>query len=196
MKTSQLKRRRVRAILAGGAVLGVGAVVTMAAWSDSEFVSGAFASGTFNLVGDATGEGFSDHADSSSAAELAFSITAEKLTPGDLVTAPFAVALDEGTTYNADVILSSVGVSDLNDVTYEIIQTTDFGCDEATTGTPLVPANTPLGTVPAGTDFDLTAPVGETLSQVNLCFKVAAGTELNQGASGDITWEFAAQSQS
>ena len=60
------KRRRrsrmIRAILAGGLVLGVGAAVTLAAWNDSEFVTGTFTAGTFNMQGSTTdGTTFTDH---------------------------------------------------------------------------------------------------------------------------------------
>jgi len=34
--------RRLRAVLAGGLVLGVGAALTLAAWNDAEFATGSF----------------------------------------------------------------------------------------------------------------------------------------------------------
>lgn len=40
---------RVRALLAGGLVLGVGATVTLASWNDSEYASGSFTTSTFDL---------------------------------------------------------------------------------------------------------------------------------------------------
>jgi len=54
-------RRKVRAVLAGGLVLGVGAAVTLAAWNDSEFATGTFTAGTFNLEGSTDGTTFTDH---------------------------------------------------------------------------------------------------------------------------------------
>ncbi|SFH86076.1 hypothetical protein E3O11_09355 [Cryobacterium levicorallinum] len=47
----QKRNRRIRAVLAGGLVLGLGAAVTLAAWNDSEFARGSFAASGFNLVG-------------------------------------------------------------------------------------------------------------------------------------------------
>lgn len=197
MKTSQLKRRRVRAILAGGAVLGVGAVVTMAAWSDSEFVSGVFASGTFDLVGSTNGTEFIDHADSSSAAGLSFTMNPENLSPGDVITAPFSVALKEGTSYGADVLLTSASMAnELTGVTYGILQTTGFGCDDLTGATSLVPAGTALGSTLENVTFPVAAPTDTVRSQINLCFTVTATDELNQGARTNAIWEFAAQSRS
>ena len=40
---------RVRAVLAGALVLGVGASVTLASWSDSEYAAGTFTASTFRL---------------------------------------------------------------------------------------------------------------------------------------------------
>ncbi len=42
--------RRVRALLAGGLVLGVGATMTIAAWTDQEIATSAVSAGTFSIV--------------------------------------------------------------------------------------------------------------------------------------------------
>ncbi|WOP19808.1 SipW-dependent-type signal peptide-containing protein [Raineyella sp. LH-20] len=39
--------RRLRAVLAGGLVFGIGATLTLAAWNDSEYAAGQFAASTF-----------------------------------------------------------------------------------------------------------------------------------------------------
>ncbi|WP_104117165.1 SipW-dependent-type signal peptide-containing protein [Arthrobacter sp. B1805] len=192
----QLKRRRVRAVLAGGLVLGVGAAVTLAAWNDSEFATGSFAGGQFNLVGSTDGTNFTDHATATDAADLGFVVDADELTPNDVVYAPFAVALDGTTSYGATVTVSSEALAgSLKDLTYELLQTTGFGCTATTTGTALVPAGTALGTVPAGVTFSLEEATGTALAPANLCFKVTAG-DIAQGISGSATWEFAAESLS
>ncbi len=51
-------------------MLGIGAAVTLAAWNDSEFASGQFGAGTFDLQGSTTNgtDGFSDHATAGAAA--------------------------------------------------------------------------------------------------------------------------------
>lgn len=194
--THHVKRRRARAILAGGLVLGVGAAVTLAAWNDSEFAIGNFQAGSFNLVGSTNGTDFEDHPTTAGAATLGFSLNPTNLAPDDVVYAPFAVALEAGTTYGADVTITSAPITGtLDNVTYELLQTTSFGCTAATTGTILVPAATDLGTAPGTATFTLAAPSGETEAPVNLCFKVTAGA-IAQGATGSVTWEFAAESQS
>ncbi|MGO2139648.1 MAG: SipW-dependent-type signal peptide-containing protein [Leucobacter sp.] len=46
---------KARALLAGGLVLGVGAAVTLAAWTDNEWVRGVFGTGTFGIEGSTDG---------------------------------------------------------------------------------------------------------------------------------------------
>lgn len=92
--------RKIRAIAAGGAVLGLGAVVTLAAWSDSEFAQGMFGTGTFGIEA-ATGEGtYGEHATEGEALELAFPLdegeTAVDLAPGETVTATWNIKNVEG----------------------------------------------------------------------------------------------------
>jgi|GEM_PF-5464807 len=41
--------KKFKAILAGGVVLGVGAAVTLAAWTDQEWTTADFSSGSFTL---------------------------------------------------------------------------------------------------------------------------------------------------
>lgn len=52
---------KARALLAGGLVLGVGAAVTLAAWTDNEWVRGVFGTGTFGIEGSTDGSAFSDN---------------------------------------------------------------------------------------------------------------------------------------
>ena len=101
---------RVRALLAGGLVLGVGATVTLAAWNDSEFVTATFQAGTFNLQGSTDGTTFSDHA-SAPGASLGFSVNASALSPGDVVYAPYAVRLAANTTSPATVTVTAPSTS-------------------------------------------------------------------------------------
>ncbi|MDR2320511.1 MAG: SipW-dependent-type signal peptide-containing protein, partial [Microbacterium sp.] len=52
-----LALRRIRAVLAGGLVLGVGATVTLASWNDGEYATGTSTAGTFDVVGGIIGGG-------------------------------------------------------------------------------------------------------------------------------------------
>lgn len=191
------RSRRFRAILAGGLVLGIGAAITLAAWNDSEFATGSFAAGTFNLQGSSTdGTTFTDHATSPGAA-LDFQVNPTLLSPGDVVYAPFAVRLAAGTTSDAVVTVSNATTGTVSDLTYTLITPTAWGCASDTTGTAIVPAGTAANTVPASTTFDLSkgSPTTDPGAIEYLCFKVTAGA-VAQGQSGTVTWEFLATSTS
>lgn len=188
---------KVRALLAGGLVLGLGAAVTLASWNDSEFAIGNFAVGSFNLQGSTNGSEFTDHTSVDGAATLPFELSPTNVSPGETFTAPFAVRLDADTTYDAQVtIASSVPTGTLTGFTYELLQTTSFGCSAETTGTSLVPAGTSLGTVAGTSSFALEDAASSAGPAVNLCFKVTAGPGIEQGATGTALWTFAAESQS
>lgn len=197
MSSTRKNSGKIRAVLAGGLVLGVGAAVTLAAWNDSEFATGDFAAGQFNLQGSTDGTSFTEHDTTGSAAALPFSVNASNLAPGDVVSAPFAVRLDGTTDYGATVNVSTAGSTGaLSGLTYRLVQTSTFGCDAADAGQVLVPAGTPVGTTPSGTTFSLAqaAAEGTAGEPANLCFEVTAG-DVQQGASGAVTWELAAESQ-
>ena len=193
------RRRRLKAMLAGGLVLGVGAAITLAAWNDSEFAQGTFASGAFNLEGSLDGTAFSEHptAAAGSAADLDFTLDAANLSPGDVVFAPFAIRLDDTTTYDATTaITATTSAGAVVGLTYSLTQPTAFGCDGTTTGTSLVPAGTAVGTVPADTTLDLTAGTSPDAGDpAYLCFTVTAGATLPQSQTGTVTWQFQAVSE-
>lgn len=191
------RRGRIRALLAGGLVLGLGAAITLAAWNDSEFATGTFGAGTFNLEGtELPGETFTDH-DVPPGAALTFSLLAGNLSPGDSVYAPFAVRLEAGTTNDATVTMTTEDTDGgLVGLTYEVVMPTTFGCGAVTGGPVLVAADTPIATTPAATTFPVfngatDATPGDT---VNLCFKVTAEDNLAQGEEVTVVWEFNAVS--
>lgn len=187
---------RVRALLAGGLVLGVGATVTLAAWSDSEYASATFQAGTFNLQGSTDGAAYADHAAAPGAA-LGFSVNASALSPGDVVYAPYAVRLAANTSSPATVTVTAPSTTGtVAGLSYRLIQPTSFGCSAATTGTTLVPAATAVGTVPGTVTFELApgAPTTSAGAAVNLCFVVTAGPGLTQSQTGTATWQFQASS--
>ncbi|ACL38659.1 conserved hypothetical protein [Pseudarthrobacter chlorophenolicus A6] len=97
-KTRSEKANKVRAILAGGLVLGVGAAFTLAAWTDNEWVFGQSENGggpgtkvyqmqqnTWSGTGGS--EAWSDQPLSPGGA-LTFSVNADNLVPGSTVYAP------------------------------------------------------------------------------------------------------------
>ena len=182
-------------------MLGVGAAVTLAAWNDSEFVTGTFAAGTFNMQGSTDGTIFADHP-VGAPGTLVFSVAPLLLSPGDTVYAPFALRLAANTTNNANVVITApstvTGLISAN-LTYEVDRTTTFACGSGTTdstGTPLITAGTAVTAVAGPNTFVLNAgaPVTSPGATQFLCFKVKAGAGLVQGTTGTVTWQFTASS--
>ncbi|MHA3724812.1 SipW-dependent-type signal peptide-containing protein [Leucobacter sp. HY1910] len=172
---------KARAVLAGGLVLGVGAAITLAAWTDQEWAKGIFSSGTFGIEGSIDGVIFTDHATVGDAATLNFQVNADKLAPGDDVYAGFAVQLIDGATNEAEVTVAQNVAAAISGTTASYVYTTAATCDAS--------AYT-AGTNENGTTFDLAAVETPTF----LCFKVTADNTIEQGETGTIVWSFTAES--
>ena len=200
-------QRRVLAVLAGGLVLGVGVAVTLAAWNDSEFATGTFTAGSFELEGSTDGTTFADHDvdDGGTAATLAFNLPAGlvgNMSPTDTVYAGFWVRLAAGTTSDADLVADGTtadpaATSNADHLGYAIYQLAPGAtCDAASAvGTPVatgatLDAQTGVTTVPL-TAGATTAAAG---TAVQLCFAVTADAALEPGLVTDATWTFTATS--
>lgn len=192
-------KRKVRALLAGGVVLGVGAAVTLAAWTDQEWAVGNFAAGSFNIEGSTDGTTFIDHDSEGGAAVLDFQVDADNLSPTDTVAAPFVLRTDAATSYPATVELTSAAGTGDNapNLTYGIVQVDDVGaCTPDATGTEIVPAATSLDSIAGAAGFALEAGADGTAgAPVVLCLQVTAGEDLEQGVTGTASWEFTATSE-
>jgi predicted ribosomally synthesized peptide with SipW-like signal peptide len=196
------RSRMIRAILAGGVVLGVGAAVTLAAWNDSEYAAGTFTAGTFGLEGSTNGTDFSEHASTGAAGSLAFTVSGANLalSPGDKVAAPFAVRLIAGSTNDGTVVIQApTTTGTVSNLTYEVVRVAAAGDCSTTatdvTSTSLIPAGTPITAVAGPNTFTLTKGASSAApgaAQV-LCFKFTAGT-VAQGQSGTVTWQLQATS--
>lgn len=105
----QDRARKRKAILAGGVVLGLGAAVTLAAWSDDVFADGTFNTGSFDLIGSPGNTAALDEAaydqyeTTAGAADLSFQIDALEMYPGETVAAPFSIAQPTGTDVDGRV---------------------------------------------------------------------------------------------
>lgn len=198
-------QRKVLAVLAGGLVLGVGIGVTLAAWNDSEFATGTFTAGSFNLEGSTTSatDGYDDHnvdlGDTAAALVFQLPAVASSMSPGDVVYAPFWVRLDSTTTNGATLVPSGItagtGGNEANlSYTVTAIDAGDL-CDATAAGT-VVATGTTLSAQTGATSVPLAegAPAGTAGTPVQLCFAVTAGAGLTQGAAATATWEFTATS--
>jgi predicted ribosomally synthesized peptide with SipW-like signal peptide len=191
-ETKRQRGRKVAAILAGGLVLGVGTMATLASWNDSEFANATFTAGTFKLVGSLNGTTFTDHATSASSAGLTFSTPFSNLQPGSVVYAKFAVQLTSDTTNDGTVTVIGSKTGSVTGLSYQLIRTTAWGCDAATTGTNVVTSSA-VGAAAGAVTFDLTKTGADNTAY--LCFKVTADSTMTQGQSGTGIWEFSAASK-
>ncbi|MEU1752806.1 SipW-dependent-type signal peptide-containing protein [Micromonospora matsumotoense] len=193
-------RRRLKAILAGGLALGIGATISLAAWNDSEFATGTFSAGTFGIEGSTNGTSYAEHPTAGTAASLIFSTGFDDISPGDVVAAPFAVRLTAATTYDATVTVASAAPAPpaFVGLTYGIATVPTFAdCSQTPTSpTWIVAQGTALDSVVGAVPFNLTQGTPPTTpgAPAFVCFVVTADTDLVQGTSVTETWQFLAES--
>lgn len=209
---------KVRALLAGGLVLGIGAAFTLAAWTDNEWVFGQSGNGggpgtkvyhmQQNTWMGTAGAALWDDKDSAPGGALTFSVNADNLVPGSTVYAPMqlrasdksqslvatltgAARLDEAdTAANSAALYGALRYSLKQGVEKELCNAANFGSN----GTPLVDAGSPLSTRSA-TPINLSAGATDAAAgePVSLCFAMTlpsnAGVEL-QGLKTTPLWTF------
>lgn len=198
-------RRKRKALLAGGVVLGIGAAVTLAAWSDDVFADGTFNTGSFELQGavDAAGSAFENYdgpaGDADNVGSLTFNQDPTALTPDVQVFAPISLRLAEDTNVAAETVeLLSVTTSTDNALNnnllyavYANVPAGDCTADFAG-GTPVVG-----GTISdSEVSHDFGGLVAETTDVHQLCLGVTldSNEEAVQGEEATVTWQFTATS--
>jgi len=197
--TTSSRSRRIRAVLAGGLVVGVGAAITLAAWNDSEFASSTFTAGSFDMLGSTDGSAFANHT-TGPGATLSFTSNFDDLSPSSVTAAPFVLHLSAATTTSATVsVNSAVGSGTAaGNLTYGIVQVASYAdCIVGATGSAtIVPAGTGLSSVAGANTFTLAESVDNVVvgADTFLCIQVTAGAGLVQGTSATGTWEFRAVS--
>ncbi|MVZ89994.1 hypothetical protein GQF49_05800 [Microbacter sp. ANSKLAB05] len=84
---NQNRRKKARAIMASGLVLGVGAAVTLAAWSDTVWGAGTFGTedSAFNIQGSFDGSTWGEFVTETDAGTMNFGSKATGMMPGDTV---------------------------------------------------------------------------------------------------------------
>ncbi|GAB3666024.1 hypothetical protein GCM10027591_15100 [Zhihengliuella somnathii] len=187
-----------RALLAGGMVLGVGAAVTLAAWTDSEFAEGLFTSGSYNLEGSDDGETYADHATEAGALQLTFAGLFDNLAPEDTTYASYWLRLDAATGTDATVTPTAVVGTDIagtnaDAISYTITQVTGGDCEAGTATGMVVAEGTTLNELTGGTAMDLASNgAGTAGTPVELCFAVTAGAEgtFEQNGQTSAVWQF------
>lgn len=194
------RSKKVQAILAGGMVLGLGAAITLAVWTDNEWATGTFSAGAFNMEGSTDGVLYEEHEVVGDAAALSFSVDFDNLSPDQTVAAPFAVRLDDATTTGATVVPASAtgsGTAEAN-LTYGVVQVASVAAclPDATGSATIVPAGTALDSVSVtpGTFALAQGTGGNPGAPVFLCVQVTSESTLEQGQTAAGTWQFEATS--
>ena len=187
------RSRRIRAVLAGGLVLGIGAGATLAAWNDSEYGSATFTAGRFDIVGAADGTTFASHAAVGSPAALTFAATPSLMIPGATTYALFNVktanpSVAGNLQWNA-VTPATTGLAVfLRYGVRTIPPATACTSTSYAAGTSVVPDTSALAT-----NGTVTQPVSANGgSTVNYCIAVtlqSAADNTVQGASTTLTWQ-------
>jgi predicted ribosomally synthesized peptide with SipW-like signal peptide len=201
-----IRKRKIRALLAGGLVLGVGAAITLAAWTDNVFGKATFTAENWNVQGDFSsgGTGAWDEYDTAgTAGTFNYTTNFDALSPGTTVYAPVALrvgsAAGAGGAYAANVTLNGATPTTgplTQYLTYTVVSGVAASACTAGTitgGTTVVAAGSTLGTGSAANAISL--PAAGTA--VPLCFAVSLPSTVTAAqaagkTTGSVTWQFAA----
>lgn len=193
--TEKNTSKKAKALLAGGLVLGVGAVVTLASWTDQEWASASFQSGSFTIESDAhDGKGFDSRSDIDGST-LNFEMPRTgKLGPNEKVAAPLSLRLDKDTTHDATVTMTADADRHIEGLSYEAIPVKspeDCSIDTESNG-----AQNKLGSAPAASpEIKLSANGANTPGDAStLCFVVSADGNLAQDQTATASWTFVGES--
>ena len=191
----RLRLRRIRALLASGLVLGIGAAGTLAAWNDSEFGSATFTAGVFGIQGAPDGTTFTDHA-AAPGATLNFQLPPTAMTPGMTTYALYSVRTIANSVAGTVQLTAAAanGATPLGAALRYGVRTIAGTTCNATTyaaGTVLVADSTVL-TTGSATPLALSAEQG---NQINYCFAVTLPMTADnsvQGLAATASWQFPA----
>lgn len=206
------RSRKRRALLVGGAVLGIGATGTLAAWTDDVWVLSSFTTSPFNVEAAVNPSGdVWRELDESPGGGLSFRLTpadndpVSPLLPADSVYAPLNLRVERGET-GGQVSLSAPPSGNgafFSNLRLSLFAVAPGACNA--TETAFAPA-IGAGTSAAFEDVPLTHGTGLTLPLVELpasgdavgiCFKVTlpatVGPEVAGGSTGDLVWNLKAE---
>lgn len=202
-RRAALRNRRIKALLAGGLVFGVGATATVAAWTDSETADGSFNAGTFDIELSIDGQWTSTN-------EMTFDTA--PMFPGSKVYAPVFVRTSPDTTIGGDLTVKGNGIGSPNAMgnalVYRAVTRTltpeevgGFTCGAGSfTASATYAFGGASGTV--GLKSPITSANEPTLEAVGgsvqaYCFEVSLPNDASsdaQGLSASHTWTFDAES--
>ncbi|UPW03055.1 SipW-dependent-type signal peptide-containing protein [Rhodococcus pyridinivorans] len=192
------KRRKIRAVLASGLVLGVGAAVTLAAWSDTVWGSSEFGTGgsSFNIQGSFDGGStWAEYLTADAAGTMTFTQQANALVPAEPVYQLVGLQEVEG-NFGADITVTKTNADTSALANLVTVRVAELGTGAAA---PACGAGAPFGagtTIGAASTQVLSTTVGAGDYRW-LCFsaELAANAPATAAVtSAPILWEFAATS--
>lgn len=196
--------RRLRAVLAGGLVLGVGAAVTLAAWTDQENGSGSFTASIFNTESSIDRTTWAHNTNPPVATFTAVT----GMSPTVSSFAPFNVRTTTATSVAGSVTLTATTRTMTAGTLAEVLE---YRIAHLTTATTVCnAANIALGTYltgAAGAWLDAgtlpTTPVASAIGtaggELRYCIEVrikSTAANSYQGMTGTLTWTFTSTSAS
>ena len=203
---------RVRALLAGALVLGLGGSVTLASWTDTEYAAGSFGASSFQTESnvtkpyDASGPWSSNE---QSPGTLVFE--AASMSPGTVVFAPFAIRTKPGSVAG-EVVLgapsvssSGTGESDLGAaLRYRVVRAATCGASSFTGAPAFVVGSDGAKPFTAGQAAGVVNPLAAASAALpgeptHFCFEVTlpeGASNALQGQTATATWQFTATSSS
>ena len=194
------QRRTRKALLASGALLGLGTATTLAAWTDDVWVAATFTAAKFNIQAavDSAGTAWREYSDSPGTT-LGFTVAPVGMIPGDTVFAPVNLKLTDGEA-GAQISLetppdaprgSSSDTSFFNALEMTIYQVAPASCNQS--GVQSATAISGFDRVPlrAGTGANLVALPGVEDPR-GICVAITlpgqVGPEVRGGSTGPLVW--------
>ncbi|WP_349828825.1 SipW-dependent-type signal peptide-containing protein [Brevibacterium litoralis] len=192
-----LRSLRLRALLAGGLVLGLGGTLTLASWTDEEYSGAEFTASTFALVSraldDTTSPEFVPHDSVGGAAVMRFDQSPHTMSPGSQHMGRVEIALSADSTVGGTVDLTGIDNTNPEMAGYMEYRAVSVGpgvsCASATypsTWTSATSDQAPF-TPFAVTVGDPLATYTRVCTQVRL---VTGAPSSLQGQSNTLTWIF------
>ncbi|MFE4834784.1 SipW-dependent-type signal peptide-containing protein [Arthrobacter sp. NPDC056691] len=188
---------RVRAVLAGALVLGMGASVTLASWSDSEYAAGKFTASTFRLESSTESSTLPNLWKDSTEGDASLVVSAGGLSPEASKYAWLKIRTTSSSTVGGKVTLaSSTPVGDLSPVLEYRAVLTEATCDSGAfsgSATYIAGSSSAYRPATAVQDTPVASPIGAPLGELRYCFdvRIKQGADNSyQGKGATVTWLF------
>ncbi|MET0304054.1 MAG: SipW-dependent-type signal peptide-containing protein [Microbacteriaceae bacterium] len=202
----RLRSRRIAALLAAGAVLGVGAIGTIAAWTDNEEATGSFGASVFDTESQSAGS--PAYASRPTAPGNVLTFTATAMSPSVSYYAWLNVRTTPATTVAGTVALTAITPSGAlaPALEYRMVRMASASpgstCAAAAfTGTPVFVAGAAAAYLPV-TQVPTTpvaSPIAAAGASIGYCVEVRVSptaASSYQGSTATIQWSFTATSAS